>query len=122
MRGHFHKALMAAVILLGLSGTGRAGPIQDGAFVTSDGVRLHILQAAPASGRRSRCCVFVPGWTMPAWIFAPQIAFFSRRWPVVALDPRGQGDSDIPRGAMSRGGGGGISASCWRGSRRGRWC
>jgi microsomal epoxide hydrolase len=32
---------------------------------------------------------------MPAWIFQAQIADFSRNWHVIALDPRGQGDSDI---------------------------
>ena len=40
--------------------------------------------------------MFVPGWAMPAWIFQPQIDAFSRAYHVVALDPRGQGDSEIP--------------------------
>ncbi|MGI4955913.1 MAG: alpha/beta fold hydrolase [Janthinobacterium lividum] len=39
--------------------------------------------------------VMVPGWTMPAWIFQAQIQEFSRRYRVVALDPRGQGDSEV---------------------------
>ena len=33
---------------------------------------------------------------MPAWIWMPQIQAFSRRYHVVAFDPRGQGDSAIP--------------------------
>ena len=33
---------------------------------------------------------------MPAWIWAPQIQAFARRYHVVAFDPRGQGDSDAP--------------------------
>jgi microsomal epoxide hydrolase len=32
---------------------------------------------------------------MPAWIFAPQIRFFSRHYHVIAFDPRGQGASEI---------------------------
>lgn len=62
-------------------------------FTTSDGVRLHVIDAGPPGGPT---LVFVPGWTMPAWIFQRQIDFFSRQYHVVALDPRGQGDSDVP--------------------------
>ncbi len=62
-------------------------------FRTSDGVRLRYLEAG--SGR---VVVFVPGWCMPGRIFEPQIAALSRRWRVVALDPRGQGQSEVPRG------------------------
>src|ERR1700712_5094613 len=64
----------------------------DMAFTTTDGVRLHVIEAGP---RSAPTLVFVPGWTMPAWIFLPQIQFFSRQYHVVALDPRGQGDSEI---------------------------
>lgn len=64
-------------------------------FTTSDGVRLHFIEAGPAN---AQTIVFIPGWTMPAWIFKPQIDAFARRYRVVALDPRGQGDSDVPAG------------------------
>ncbi|MGA3399115.1 MAG: alpha/beta hydrolase [Acetobacteraceae bacterium] len=67
--------------------------VQSRYFVTSDGVRLHYLEAGPRGGK---ILLFVPGWTMPAWIWAPQIAAFSRQYHVVAFDPRGQGDSDAP--------------------------
>ena len=60
---------------------------------TSDGVRLHVIEAGP---RTAPTIVFIPGWTMPAWIFQLQITAFSRRYHVLALDPRGQGDSDAP--------------------------
>jgi non-heme chloroperoxidase len=66
---------------------------RDGFFISSDGVRLHYLEAGPATGRT---IVLVPGWTMPAWIWAPQIAAFSRRYNVIAFDPRGQGESEAP--------------------------
>ena len=65
----------------------------DSSFTTSDGVRLHLIEAGPP---RAPTIVFVPGWAMPAWIFQAQIAAFSRRYHVVALDPRGQGESEIP--------------------------
>ena len=43
--------------------------VQSRYFVTSDGVRLHYLEAGPSTGHT---IVFVPGWTMPAWIWQPQ--------------------------------------------------
>ena len=69
------------------------GLVQSRTFETSDGVRLHYLEAGP---RGANVLVFIPGWTMPAWIWAPQIAAFSSRYRVVAFDPRGQGDSAAP--------------------------
>lgn len=61
-------------------------------FRTSDGVRLHAITAGPAT---APTIVLIPGWTMPAWIFAPQIETFSQHYRVVVLDPRGQGESEI---------------------------
>ncbi|WP_428150474.1 alpha/beta fold hydrolase [Brevundimonas sp.] len=63
-------------------------------FITSDGARLHYLEAGPSE---ARTVVFVPGWTMPAWIFEHQIDALSDRYHVVALDPRGQGESEVTR-------------------------
>jgi len=37
--------------------------------------------------------LFVPGWTMPGWIWENQISHFSLDYRVVAMDPRSQGDS-----------------------------
>ncbi len=62
-------------------------------FATSDGVRLHYLDAG-----QGPIIVFIPGWCMPAWIFAPQVAALSARYRVVVLDPRGQGKSAVPAG------------------------
>lgn len=61
-------------------------------FRTSDGVRLHAISAGPAT---APTIVLIPGWTMPAWIFTPQIDAFAQHYRVVVLDPRGQGESDI---------------------------
>jgi non-heme chloroperoxidase len=67
--------------------------VVDHFFLSDDGVRLHYLEAgAPAN----HTLIFVPGWTMPAWIWMPQILAFSRAYHVIAFDPRGQGDSAVP--------------------------
>jgi non-heme chloroperoxidase len=66
-------------------------------FTTSDGVHLHYIDAQPARGAPPRhVLVLIPGWTMPAWIFGPQITAFARFCRVIAFDPRGQGDSEVP--------------------------
>jgi microsomal epoxide hydrolase len=67
-------------------------PGQGHFFRASDGARLHYLEAGANS---ARTIVLVPGWTMPAWIFAPQIAHFRHRHRVIAFDPRGQGSSEV---------------------------
>ncbi|HYZ64357.1 MAG TPA: alpha/beta hydrolase [Acetobacteraceae bacterium] len=81
--------LRLVLILLLLPAAARAA---DAEFTTSDGVKLHVIQAG-RSGQNT--IVFVPGWTMPAWIFQPQIEYFATQYHVVALDPRGQGESEI---------------------------
>ena len=82
------------VLLALLMGTSVQAAERDRFFVASDGTRLHYIEAGPPT---ARTIVLVPGWTMPAWIFEPQIQALSRRYRVVAFDPRGQGASDVPR-------------------------
>lgn len=60
-------------------------------FTTSDGIELHYVDAGSGSP-----IVFVPGWTMPGWIWEHQIRYFTEGHRVIALDPRGQGASDKP--------------------------
>src|SRR5579864_1102413 len=60
-------------------------------FKTSDGIRIHYLEVG--SGRP---IVFIPGWTMPGWIWQKQIDEFSKKYHVIAVDPRSQGESDKP--------------------------
>jgi microsomal epoxide hydrolase len=62
----------------------------DRTFITSDGVRLHYTDQG-----QGHTIVLVPGWRMPGWIFAEQIAAFSRHFRVIAFDPRSQGDSEV---------------------------
>jgi len=83
-------ALLAATLLPAVAAPAAAQGIRDRWFTTSDGVRLHYLEAG-----QGRTIVLVPGWTMPGWIFGPQIAAFSTSYHVVAFDPRGQGDSEV---------------------------
>jgi non-heme chloroperoxidase len=64
---------------------------RSGHFQTSDGVELHYLEVGSGP-----TLVFVPGWTMPAEIWEPQLRHFASTHHVVALDPRGQGRSEKP--------------------------
>jgi microsomal epoxide hydrolase len=63
-------------------------------ITTSDGVKLSVIEGGRAD-RRSTIAL-VPGWSMPASLFAPQLAALAKRHHVMALDPRGQGESDVP--------------------------
>ena len=66
-----------------------AAPWKSGYVRTSDGVRLHYIQAGAGPS-----IVLQPGWTMPAEIWEPQIRALSKRFRIVAIDPRAQGRSD----------------------------
>lgn len=84
---------------------------KSGFVTTRDGVKIHYLiagtprsqwhvkvsgepmgeaQVAPTVGPT---LLFVPGWTMPAWIWQKQIDYFAKNYRVVAMDPRCQGES-----------------------------
>lgn len=84
------------VCLLALGMPARAQPVHPTNlyFRTSDGVRLHAIEAGPTA---ANTIVLVPGWTMPAWIFMPQVEALAPAYRVVVLDPRGQGASEIAR-------------------------
>ena len=79
------------------------GPGWDDGSVTSwDGARIHYIEAGhrttaeksdSQNPRRSLSVLFVPGYTMPAWIWEKQIAHFSPNHRVVAMDLRSQGES-----------------------------
>jgi len=72
----------------------RAFPLDSRFFVTSDGVRLHALEGGPPG---APAIAFVPGWSMPADIWRFQLEALGARYRVAALDPRGQGRSEVPR-------------------------
>lgn len=86
------RKLLLVICSLVLPATLVGAPeVKDGFFQTSDGVKLHYLEAGTGPG-----IVFEPGWTMPSWIWDAQIRYFSEHYHVLALDPRSQGDSDKP--------------------------
>jgi microsomal epoxide hydrolase len=66
-------------------------------FQTSDGVALSVLEAGREhSGDRHLKIVFVPGWSMPATLWRKQLEALGGSYHVLAIDPRGQGESQVP--------------------------
>jgi microsomal epoxide hydrolase len=86
-----HYALLFLSVLLVAPALHGAALVKDGSFTTSDGVKVHYLESGAGP-----TILFVPGWTMPAEIWQPQIEYFSKTYHVVAVDPRSQGASDKP--------------------------
>src|SRR5436853_7911232 len=86
-----HAGLLLLLITIPQAGaqTPTLAGLTDNWFVTSDSVRLHYL-----SGGSGPTIVFVPGRTMPAEIWEPQLRYFVRSHRVIALDPRSQRASD----------------------------
>ena len=92
---------------------------RSGFVTTSDGVKIHYIEAGKlatspsaqignpmpkdavikkgeiglSAAHQFPSVLFVPGWTMPAWIWQSQIDYFARDYRVVAMDPRSQGQS-----------------------------
>jgi microsomal epoxide hydrolase len=86
-------------------GVAQDGTAQDGApaedwrsgyVTTPDGVRIHYVEATPQGVAAEPSLLFVPGWTLTAEIWQPQIDHFRSLRRVVAMDPRSQGLSDHP--------------------------
>jgi microsomal epoxide hydrolase len=90
LRARVTAGLAALALCCALAGAAQAA--ESRFFTTSDGTRLHYLETGRGN---AGTIVFVPGWTMPAWIWQPQIDAFSSRFHVIAFDPRGQGQSEI---------------------------
>jgi non-heme chloroperoxidase len=76
---------------------GLTAPIQHHTFKTSDGVRLHYIEA----GRGDKTIVLIPGWLMPAAVFEKQFEALSNSYRVLALDPRSQGLSEVTKQSHS---------------------
>ena len=85
-------ARLLAVILAAVPAT--AAALDSRFFATSDGVRLHVLEGGSP---RTPVIAFVPGWSMPADIWRFQLHALGARYRVAALDPRGQGRSEIAK-------------------------
>jgi len=87
----FLAILLTVACILSPEASWAQGKFESRHFLTSDGIKLHYLEAGSGP-----TLVFVPGWTMPAWIWEPQLSHFSTSHRVMALDPRGQGSSEKP--------------------------
>lgn len=83
--------LFALVCIVAPRATWAQEEFRSGHFTTSDGVQLHYLEAGSGP-----TLVFVPGWTMPAEIWEPQLRHFASTHRAIALDPRGHGSSEKP--------------------------
>lgn len=64
--------------------------------LTGDGVRLSMLTIDAGAEAAGVPVLFVPGWCLPADLWLPQMRRLARARPVHALDPRGQGESEVP--------------------------
>jgi len=65
--------------------------VRDTTVTLSDGTRIHLLEAGQPSAEPA--IVFIPGWTLPAFLWREQMRLFSSDRLVIAIDPRSQGDS-----------------------------
>jgi microsomal epoxide hydrolase len=80
-----------------VAGACSLSPIGRRSFQTSDGVRLSLLEAGQQHAKDNPLqIVFIPGWSMPASIWQRQLEHFGKSYYTLALDPRGQGESEIP--------------------------
>ncbi len=101
----------AACGVAGLAGTRAAADPAPAAVArlrvrTSDGVQLNVLQATPGlpaapGAPPSPTIALLPGWCMPGAIWSAQLAGLGARWTTLAIDPRGQGDSEVPAGGYT---------------------
>ncbi|MBI3900764.1 MAG: alpha/beta hydrolase [Chlamydiia bacterium] len=85
---NFYKILLSLVILLPLNATLKES---DGHYVKIN-KNVSLFYYDKGSGDP---LIFIPGWLMPADIFKHQIAHFSQKYRVIALDPRSQGNSTV---------------------------
>jgi len=103
--------LLSVCLNLALGASAQAPKPKSGFVKTPDGLKIHYLDTGvppdrspiytppilpgkhPLGPTPAANILFVPGWTMPAWIWEQQIAHFAKAHRVVAMDPRSQGES-----------------------------
>ncbi len=86
--------MLRAGFALGVTPAPARARVARDAFTTSDRVRLSYWRAGPRAGATP--VVFVPGWCVPASIWQPNLIAAAADRPALALDPRGQGESEVP--------------------------
>jgi microsomal epoxide hydrolase len=96
------RAGLLVVALAIFSPTLHAAPVNliHTSLITSDGVRLHVIEAG-VDRPGQPVVLFVPGWSLPASIWMAQIEALSSTHRVAAIDPRGQGDSEVASGGYT---------------------
>jgi non-heme chloroperoxidase len=71
-------------------------------FQTSDGITLSLLESGREYAQSSNTTIaLVTGWSMPAAIWQSQLEQFGRKFHTLALDPRGQGESQVSAGGFN---------------------
>ena len=83
--------LLSAVSAEGGEKAAKVVSMQSHFFKSSDGIRLHYLEAGAGPA-----ILFIPGFTAPAEIWQPQLEHFANQHRVVVLDPRSHGESEKP--------------------------
>ncbi len=103
------------LLFAALAAPAKAAETKSGFVTTADGVKIHYIEAGqervalrPIPSERpmdegaralqlqaAPSILFIPGWTMPAWIWQKQVDYFSKNYRVVAMDPRSQGESTM---------------------------
>jgi non-heme chloroperoxidase len=88
----FGRALLLTLLMLAAAGTSAADKTyKSGYFTTSDGVKLHYLEAGTG-----KPLVMIPGWSQSAMEFKFQLDGLAKKYHVYALDMRGHGESAKP--------------------------
>ena len=89
------RGLVLVILLMIMATRSTAAQTSRRSFQTRDGVTLSFIESGRAFSERSPSIVLIPGWSMPAAIWRSQIDSLGRRFHTLALDPRGQGESEI---------------------------
>lgn len=72
-------------------------------FISTDGIRIHYIGKNLSKTTRVQgkpTLLFIPGLSMPAWIWEKQLTHFAKNYTTVAMDPRSQGESSITSEGM----------------------
>lgn len=94
MRGFW---LAACLLVAALPALASAETVARRTFRTSDGVKLSLIEAGTRhKDEAAPAIAFIPGWCMPGEIWRRQLEALAARYHTIALDPRGQGNSDVP--------------------------
>jgi non-heme chloroperoxidase len=82
------KTALLAFLLAVLSLPAQAAEPKNGFLTMQDGAKIHYVEAG-----QGPAILLIPGWSMAAEIWEPQITGLSKSHRVVAYDPRSQGQS-----------------------------